>query len=144
MLQLFWNQVVLQFTSFQGQWVPNRKIQCVDIVTLQIQIPAFFEDWTERFIQKMFVKASHRSQSSLQPLDLHGGLLRSCSAPLASRLWDSSLYCFHSAYLWCILNFVSHTHTLFFLPLSWVISQSTPALLDEGQKHDCYEKPPTS
>ncbi len=59
----------------------------------------------------MFVKALHRSQSSLELLDLHGGLLRSRLAPLASRLWDSSLYCFHSAYLWCILNFVSHTHT---------------------------------
>lgn len=62
--------------------------------------------------------------------------------PPASRLWDSSLYCFHSAFLWCILNFVSHT--LLFLPLSWAISQSAPALLDEGQKHDCYEKPLTS
>lgn len=60
----------------------------------------------------MFVKASHRSQSSLKLLDLHGGLLRSWAAPLASRLWDSSLYCFHSAYLWCILNFC-FTHTLF-------------------------------
>lgn len=56
----------------------------------------------------MFVKASHRSQSSLKLLDLHGGLLRSRAALLASRLWDSSLYCFHSAYLWRILNFVSH------------------------------------
>lgn len=90
----------------------------------------------------MFVKAPHRFQSSLELLDLHGGLLRNQASPLASRLWDSSLYCFPSAYLWCILNFVSHT--LFFLPLSWVISQSALALLDEGQKHDCYEKPPTS
>lgn len=94
----------------------------------------------------MFVKASHRSQSSLEPLDLYGGLLRSLLAPLASRLWDSSLYCFYSAYLWCILNFHTHihAHTFFPLPLSWAISQSATAVLDEGQKHDCYEKPPTS
>lgn len=32
-------------------------------------------------------------------------------------------------------------HTRSFSPLSWVISQSVPTLLDEGQKHDCYEKP---
>lgn len=68
----------------------------------------------------MFVKASHRSQSSLEPLDLYGGLLRSLLAPLASRLWDSSLYCFYSAYLWCILNFHTHihAHTFFFPSLS--------------------------
>lgn len=66
----------------------------------------------------MFVKASHRSQSSLELLDLHGGLLRSRLAPMAPRLWDSSLYCFHSAYLWCILNFVSHTHIHSFSSLS--------------------------
>lgn len=62
----------------------------------------------------MFVKASHRFQSSPELLDLRGGLLRSQTAPLASRQWDSSLYCFHSAYLRRILNFVSHM--LFFLP----------------------------
>lgn len=90
----------------------------------------------------MFVKASHGSQSSLDLLDLLGRLLRSRLAPSASRLWDSPLYCFHSAYLWRILNFVSHTHTLFFQPLSWVILLRAPALLDEGQKHDCYEKAP--
>lgn len=35
-------------------------------------------------------------------------------------------------------------HTRSFSSLSWVISQSASALLDEGQKHDCYEKPLTS
>lgn len=52
---------------------------------MQIQVPAFLglQKNTEKkvFFQKMFVKASHRSKSSLKPLDLHGGLLRSWAAP---------------------------------------------------------------
>lgn len=60
----------------------------------------------------MFVKASHCSQSSLEPLDLHGGLLRSRLAPLASWLWDSSLYCFHSPiYGAFLILFHTHTHS---------------------------------
>lgn len=69
-------------------------------------------------IQKMFVKASHGSQSSLELLDLHGGLLRSRAAPFGLRTVGllaalSLLLPIYGAFL----IFVSHTLTFSSLSL---------------------------
>lgn len=42
-------------------------------------------------------------------------------------------------YLWCMLNFVSHTLCLH--PLSWVIPQSAPALLMRGKNTTAMKSP---
>lgn len=57
------------------------------------------------------------SQPSLEVLDLHGDR--------GEVVQDSSLYCFHSAYLWRILNFVSHA--LFFAALSGYFTERSSA-----------------
>ena len=123
---------------------------------MQIHIPAFLglhkKTYKKKggFIQKMFVKASHCSQSSLQPLDLDGGLwgdergAEQPSSPLGLETVGSPHCIVSTLPIYGAFLILFHTHTLFLLALSGVISQSAAALLDEGQKHDCYEKPPTS
>lgn len=54
------------------------------------------------------------SQPSLELLDLH--------RDYGEVVQESSFYCFHSAYLWCILNFVSHA--LFFALLGYFTERS--------------------
>lgn len=130
--------------KFSRSVFPNREMMCVDIVVMQSQQFSDCIKTTEKkFIQEMFVKASHRSRSSPEPLDLHGGLLRS-HQPLWPRDCGTPDCIVSTLPIYGAFLIQFHTHSSLSRSLSWVVSQRAPALLDEGQKHNCYEKPPTS